>query len=72
MAFVAWAIVAMLRMGRDPWRYAFLSGAALGIAAGFSTKMFPLCLMVPLLCLFEAGRARSWKPLLVGLPNLAP
>jgi len=68
--FSAWAVLAVLRMHRNPRLYAFLAGAALGLAAGFSTKMAPMCLMVPLLSLFEAMRVRSWKPLLLGLPNL--
>ncbi len=69
--FVAWSLLAVLRLPRNPARYAFLAGAALGLAAAFSTKMVPLCLMVPLLCVVESIRVRDWRPLLIGLPNLA-
>ncbi len=68
---VAWSLLAVLRLRRDPVRYAFLAGVALGLAASFSTKMVSMCLMVPLLCVFEALRVRDWRPLLIGLPNLA-
>lgn len=67
---VAWSLLAALRIRHDPWRHAFLTGAALGIAASFSTKMITICMIVPLMALLEVGRTRSWKPLLIGIPNL--
>jgi hypothetical protein len=63
------AILAATRLNRGPARYATLAGVALGLAASFSPKMFPLCLLVPVICLFEAMRRRSPGPLWLVAPN---
>jgi len=70
MAFcTACAVLAAVRLRRAPLRYAFLCGTALGLAASFSPKMAPLCLLVPVLCLVECRYQRSWRPLGLVIPN---
>jgi uncharacterized membrane protein HdeD (DUF308 family) len=70
MAFcAACAVLAAVRLRRAPLRYAFLSGMALGVAATFSLKMAPLCLLVPLLCIIESRRLKNWRPLSLVIPN---
>ena len=67
--FSALAILAAVRLKRSPQRYAFWCGLSLGIAAAFTTKMAPLCLLIPTLCLWECFRLRSVRPLLPIVPN---
>ena len=67
--FSALAILAAIRLSRNPRRYAFLCGLSLGIAASFSPKMAPLCLLVPVLCWWECFRRKSLRPLLLIIPN---
>jgi hypothetical protein len=59
----AFAILAAVRMRFAPRSYSFLSGIALGFAASFSPKMALLCLLVPVLCVLECFRLKTWRPL---------
>jgi hypothetical protein len=59
------------RIRNASWRLPYLSGLAFGLAAGFSPKMAPLCLLIPVISSLESLRCRSWRPLLVCLANLA-
>jgi hypothetical protein len=65
----AYGILAAVRLGRAPRRYAFLCGIAFALAASFSPKMAPLCLLVPILCLLECRRLWSLRPLWLVIPN---
>jgi hypothetical protein len=65
----AYGILAAVRLGRAPLRYAFLCGIAFGLAASFSPKMAPLCLLVPILCLLECRRLWTLRPLWLVIPN---
>jgi hypothetical protein len=67
--FAALAVLAAVRLGRAPLLHSVMSGMALGLAACFSPKMAPLCLLVPVLCLLESWRSRSLRPLWLVIPN---
>ena len=67
--FAALAILAAVRLRRAPVLYSVVSGVALGVAASFSTKMGPLCLLLPILCLWECCRLRTVRPLWLVVPN---
>lgn len=68
---VGLAILAAARLRRAPALYSLLSGIALGLAASFSPKMAPVCLLVPILCLQACYRARTLRPLWLVFPNAA-
>ncbi len=67
--FTACAILAAVRLRRNPPLYSMLSGAALGLAASFSPKMAPVCLLIPAVALLECRRLKTWRPLWLVLPN---
>ncbi len=58
----ALGILAAARLGRGPWRYSFLCGLAFGVAASFSSKIAPLCLLVPVLSVVECRRLGTFRP----------
>jgi uncharacterized membrane protein HdeD (DUF308 family) len=65
----ACGILAAARLGRGPRRYSFLCGLAFGVAASFSPKMAPLCLLVPILCVLECRRLGRFRPVGLVVPN---
>lgn len=69
--FSALAVWFAIRLGRGPGRYAFLCGVSLGVAASFSPKMAPLCLLIPVVCVEECLRQRSLRPFWPIVPNAA-
>ena len=58
----ACAVLAAVRLRRAPVWYSTLGGIAMGLGAGFSPKLAPLCLLVPVLCLFQCAAGRSLRP----------
>jgi len=67
--FTSIAVLAAVRMGRSPVKYSVLCGFALGVAATFSPKMAPLCLLIPVLCVWECIRQRTLRPIWLVIPN---